>query len=90
MGRRGKLNGRVHLAEDVSRAYALIRQAGFDWVNLDLMCGLLGETEEKWSESVRRAIALGSSDPSPHNNLGGALYSLGKLKEAVEELRKAT
>ncbi|MBU6399780.1 MAG: radical SAM protein, partial [Verrucomicrobia bacterium] len=27
-----KLNGRVHLAEDVLRAYALIQDAGFDWV----------------------------------------------------------
>ena len=53
-----RLNGRVHLAEDVSRAYSLIREADFGWVNLDLMCGLLGETEEKWLESVRRVIEL--------------------------------
>lgn len=54
-----KLNGRVHLAEDVSRAFALLRGAGFARVNLDLMCGLLGETEEKWRESLRRVIELG-------------------------------
>ena len=53
-----RLNGRVHLAEDVVRAYAQIRQADFAWVNLDLMCGLMGETEEKWRESVRRIIEL--------------------------------
>lgn len=53
-----KLNGRVHLAEDVSRAYALIREADFDWVNLDLMCGLLGETEASWLESIQRVIEL--------------------------------
>jgi len=53
-----RLNGRVHLAEDVVRAYDLIREGGFGWVNLDLMCGLLGETEEKWRESVRRIIEL--------------------------------
>ncbi len=53
-----RLNGRVHLAEDVVRAYALIRRADFAWVNLDLMCGLLGETEEQWQESVRRVIEL--------------------------------
>jgi oxygen-independent coproporphyrinogen-3 oxidase len=68
-----RLNGRVHLAEDVGRAYALIREAGFDWVNLDLMCGLLGETEEKWIESVRRMIRLGPDSVTiyqteiPHN-----------------------
>ncbi len=53
-----RLNGRVHLAEDVVRAYSLIRQADFAWVNLDLMCGLLGETEAQWRESIRRVIEL--------------------------------
>ncbi len=53
-----QLNGRVHLAEDVVRAYEIIRQVDFAWVNLDLMCGLLGETDEQWRESVRRVIAL--------------------------------
>ena len=68
-----RLNGRVHLAEDVSRAYALICQAGFDWVNLDLMAGLVGETDEKWRESVRRVIELGPESVTiyqteiPHN-----------------------
>ena len=54
-----KLNGRVHLEEDVTRAYSRIREAGFDCVNLDLMVGLMGETDEKWWESVRRVIELG-------------------------------
>ena len=68
-----KLNGRVHLAEDVVRAYSLIRETDFGWVNLDLMCGLLGETEEKWRESVRRVIELGPDSVTiyqteiPHN-----------------------
>ncbi|HMJ89209.1 MAG TPA: coproporphyrinogen-III oxidase family protein [Candidatus Acidoferrum sp.] len=68
-----KLNGRVHLAEDVTRAFGLLREAGFGWVNLDLMCGLLGETEEKWRESVRRVIELGPDSVTiyqteiPHN-----------------------
>lgn len=53
-----RLNGRVHLAEDVVRAYTLIRQADFAWVNLDLMCGLLGETEAQWHETLRRVIQL--------------------------------
>lgn len=53
-----KLNGRVHLGDDVARAFGRIRGVGFDWVNLDLMCGLLGETDEKWHETVRRAIEL--------------------------------
>jgi oxygen-independent coproporphyrinogen-3 oxidase len=53
-----RLNGRVHLAADVCRAFAAIRAAGFASVNLDLMAGLIGETEEKWQASIREAIAL--------------------------------
>ncbi len=53
-----RLNGRTHLGEDVSRAYELLREVGFGMVNLDLMAGLIGETEEKWRESVRRVIEL--------------------------------
>jgi oxygen-independent coproporphyrinogen III oxidase len=68
-----KLNGRTHFAEDVTRAYGLIREANFDWVNLDLMCGLLGETGDTWIESVQRAIELGPESVTiyqteiPHN-----------------------
>lgn len=68
-----RLNGRVHLAEDVSRAYSLIRDVDFGCVNLDLMCGLMGETEEKWIESVHRVIELGPDSVTiyqteiPHN-----------------------
>lgn len=52
-------NGRMHLEQDVVRAYERIRRVGFDVVNLDLMVGLIGETDEKWEETVRRVIALG-------------------------------
>lgn len=53
------LNGRIHLRADVERAFAQVRNAGFEYVNLDLMSGMLGETAESWRDSVRRVIALG-------------------------------
>ena len=53
-----KMNGRVHMAEDAERAYHLMRQHGIDWINLDLMVGLIGETDELWTESVERMIEL--------------------------------
>lgn len=53
-----RLNGRMHLRDDVRRAWSLLQQAGFGWVNLDLMCGLLGETDERWRDSVRQVIQL--------------------------------
>ena len=53
-----RLNGRIHLSADVLRAYALLREFGCDWINLDLMVGLVGETRALWKDSVRRAIEL--------------------------------
>jgi len=68
-----KLNGRVHLAADVLRAFALVGEMGFDWVNLDLMCGLLGESDATWRDTVQKVLALGPESVTiyqteiPHN-----------------------
>lgn len=68
-----KLNGRVHLAEDVMRAFGCIQDVEFPWVNLDLMVGMIGETDSLWQDSVRRAIALSPDSVTiyqmeiPHN-----------------------
>ena len=51
-------NGRVHLTADVERAYESIRLGGFDIVNLDLMVGLVGETDESFFTSLERVIGL--------------------------------
>jgi oxygen-independent coproporphyrinogen-3 oxidase len=51
-------NGRVHMVADVLRAYATIRRAGFDYVNIDLIVGLLGESDATFAGSVERAIEL--------------------------------
>ncbi len=51
-------NGRVHLTADVEGAYEHIRLGGFDIVNLDLMVGLVGETEESFFTSLERVIGL--------------------------------
>ena len=56
------LNGRVHSAEDAVRAFSLIRPMGFEWVNLDLMTGLMGETAASWENTIQRMIEL-----SPHS-----------------------
>ena len=53
-----QLNGRYHFSTDVTRAYDLIQEFDFDWVNLDLMVGLLGETWKIWKASIQRVIDL--------------------------------
>jgi oxygen-independent coproporphyrinogen-3 oxidase len=51
-------NGRIHLRSDALRAYDAIRATDFPVVNVDLMVGLVGETDESCSASVSRAIEL--------------------------------
>ena len=52
-------SGRVHRVDDVERAWRRIRKIGFHTVNLDLMVGMRGETEESFFRSLERIIELG-------------------------------
>jgi oxygen-independent coproporphyrinogen-3 oxidase len=51
-------NGRAHLSPEVYRAYEWAREVDFPQVNVDLIAGMIGETEEKWREAVRRTLEL--------------------------------
>jgi len=51
-------NGRAHLSPEVYQAYAWAREVDFPQINVDLIAGMLGETEEKWRDTVRRTIEL--------------------------------
>lgn len=53
-----KKNDRVHLVRDIRRAYSLIQQIGFHTVNIDLMAGLVGETDASFFESLERVIEM--------------------------------
>lgn len=51
-------NGRAHLKDEIFRAYDWIRQVGFPQVNIDLIAGMVGETDENWHDCVTRAIEM--------------------------------
>jgi oxygen-independent coproporphyrinogen-3 oxidase len=51
-------NGRAHLSPEIYRAYEWAREVDFPQINIDLIAGMMGETEEKWRETVRRAVEL--------------------------------
>ena len=51
-------NGRAHLSPEIYRAYQWAREVDFPQINVDLIAGMMGETEEKWREAVRRTIEL--------------------------------
>src|SRR6266550_2529664 len=51
-------NGRAHKSPEIFRAYEWIREVGFQQVNIDLIAGMLGETDDKWKMAVHKAIEL--------------------------------
>jgi oxygen-independent coproporphyrinogen-3 oxidase len=53
-----EINGRAHRSREIARAYAYAREIGFPQVNIDLIAGMVEETEEKWRETVARAVEL--------------------------------
>ncbi len=51
-------NGRAHLSNEIYKSWEWIEQADFDNINIDLIAGMVGETEETWRDSVQRSIKL--------------------------------
>jgi len=51
-------NGRAHLSPEVDRAYGWIRQVGFPQVNIDLIAGMIGETDDNWQRNIDKTLAL--------------------------------
>lgn len=51
-------NGRAHRSAEILRSWEWIRDAGFAQVNIDLIAGMVGETETKWKDAVEKALAL--------------------------------
>ncbi len=58
--------GRIHSRKQVFRSFDLLRQAGFDNVNLDLMFAIPGQTMAIWRATLREALALGSEHLSSY------------------------
>lgn len=53
-----EINGRAHRSKEIGRAYGFAREIGFPQINIDLIAGMVEETEEKWRETVAKAVAL--------------------------------
>ena len=53
-----EINGRAHDAAQVDKAYQMAREVGFPQINIDLIAGMIGETDENWRECIRKTIEL--------------------------------
>lgn len=52
-------NGRAHRSGEVDRAFRFARTLGFEHINIDLIAGMMNDTDEKWKMAVAKAIELG-------------------------------
>ncbi|HEY7057564.1 MAG TPA: coproporphyrinogen-III oxidase family protein, partial [Vicinamibacterales bacterium] len=53
-----ELNGRAHRSPEIAQAYRFARSLEFPQINIDLIAGMLGETEENWRRCVQRTVEL--------------------------------
>ena len=53
-----KTLGRVHTGDQARRSYDILREAGFENINLDFIFGVPGQTLAQWEDTLRQTIAM--------------------------------
>jgi oxygen-independent coproporphyrinogen-3 oxidase len=53
-----RLNGRAHGAKEIDRAYDFARSVGFPQINIDLIAGMMGDTDDLWQAAVAKTLAM--------------------------------
>jgi oxygen-independent coproporphyrinogen III oxidase len=51
-------NGRAHRSPEIDLTYRFARSLDFPQINIDLIAGMLGETDENWRRCVERTLEL--------------------------------
>ena len=53
-----ELNNRAHRAKEIFRSWEYIQAANYPQVNIDLIAGMVGETEENWKVCLDKTLEL--------------------------------
>jgi oxygen-independent coproporphyrinogen-3 oxidase len=53
-----ELNGRAHRSPEIERVYRAARALAFPQINIDLIAGMLGESDANWTACVQRTLDL--------------------------------
>lgn len=77
-----KLIGRQHTVAQVEEAFRLARRCGFDNINMDLILGLPGETEEDVKRTVEAVKALQPDSLTVHSL---AIKRASKLNQWIQD-----
>ncbi len=74
--------GRRHTVEQVIEAYELAREVGFDNINMDLILGLPGESEEDVQRTIDKVVELAPDSLTVHSL---AIKRASKLSQWITE-----
>ncbi len=77
-----RLIGRRHTVDQVKAAYAMAKELGFDNINMDIILGLPGETEEDVTNTLEEIIKLSPDSLTVHSL---AIKRASKLRSWIEE-----
>jgi oxygen-independent coproporphyrinogen-3 oxidase len=88
-----ELNGRAHRSPEIDRAYAFARALDFPQINIDLISGMLGETDENWRRCIDRTLDLSPDSVTiyqmelPYNTTisGNLLKGTGRFAQPVAD-----
>jgi coproporphyrinogen III oxidase-like Fe-S oxidoreductase len=88
-----ELNGRAHRSPEIGRAYAFARSLDFPQINIDLIAGMLGETDENWRRCIDRTLELSPDSVTiyqmelPYNTTisGNLLKGTGRFAQPVAD-----
>jgi oxygen-independent coproporphyrinogen-3 oxidase len=53
-----ELNGRAHRSPEIGESYRSARSLAFPQINVDLIAGMLGETDANWRDCIQKTLAL--------------------------------
>src|SRR5579862_2483496 len=83
-----ELLGRVHTRSMVFKSFDILRRAGFDNLNLDLMFAIPGQTLDVWRETLNEALSMGSEHLSSYEVIyeeDTALYAQLRAGQFAED-----
>ncbi len=53
-----EINGRAHRTKEIGRAYEYARELEFPQINIDLIAGMVEETEDNWKRCIEKTLEL--------------------------------
>ncbi|MFT7485820.1 MAG: oxygen-independent coproporphyrinogen-3 oxidase [Candidatus Paceibacteria bacterium] len=53
-----KINNRAHGADEIQSAYGYARDVGFEQINIDLIAGMIGESDENWDDCIEKTLVM--------------------------------